>query len=880
MIMKFMNKRRIVIYGGLILLLAVVTGSLYEIESDQFAILAKDYFETVIDRKVEIGRATVNLLGRVTLKDVKVYNPPGYSSNIFLHADKAYLTMGMTGGETSGFRPRNIIVEKPEVFYERPDTRPWNTEDFWKAKTARHDHPTFIMPIEIRNATIHYSDSRVGKSGISLTLKKANISLTVTSDGSEIRNVLVANGVPAVGFGSFDFLMKSHPNARQSEITIQFHEADPRPLKPFYEFIGFLNINSGKIDGRYRLNFDQDTILHTADLRVLDAEIEHTITKTKFSGVSPRFTLESIARDTVTEVRNLKIFWKNTIISGNGSFSNRTSKARFTNMNFMTKDGKAEDISFLLCDPSFSASGPVTGSCSIFSDRNLEKYRVEIDLTKTKTLYGNFLEKDPYLKSLLKIDGTVGQKPSSIDIEIENSKGILQPFNHGWALLLTELRGEDAERIFTFIRNRSIFSLKGSLTGKAEISKNEVDGSLDLLNAELIYPDYFNKPKNDRANLDFRIKIIDSALEFENLNLRLASSLISGSGRWSEKSCDISLAIPKIKWKDAKKFIPILKEDPSSRFHFDGEAGGTFKVVSYGGNEGAEIIANLDLDGTSLDFAGVGTKRIGQNSSLRIHGKTGSSAFTIQDGELGALNTKLSLNGEFGNAAYRISLSNPSTGLDGLKTILASRLWSLLNAIDAEGQGGIEIDIESRNEEMKVNAELDAGRAILSYGDTWYKPIGESFKLRTQLTSEADGIHVERFELNQGNSTLICQGSIGAGRNAPITVDVRANLDVRQFKERAPGLERIKIEGRNAAQALELISDKEHRAAITGRLSGTLEEPKFSLIMERLASRVIANSIGGQIRALGSIISSPLRLGKEIIEGVIGTDSDRAEKGE
>ncbi len=870
------NWHRWLIYGGLALLVTLGGGSLYEVPSDQFAGLAKSFLESICDRRVEIGSASFNLLGRVRLNDVKIYNRPGYASEVFLEAPRVYLTMGMSGGETSAFRPQRIVVDEPVVHYERPESRPWNTEDFWRQKTPRHDHPTFTLPVTIRDAAIHYTDSAIGRHGVSLVFSGADIDLTVISDGTEIRNLLTARDVPSPGGGVFDFLMQSHPNAKRAEITIAFREADIVPLKPFQEFFTLLETKSGRVNGSYQLSFDNDTVITRAEIALSGASLVHPPTGTVFPDVAPRVSYESIGRDSVVTFSNLRIEWKKSLVTGEGSFSARHRAPRFTDLSFRVENGRAEDLSFLLCDPSFTAQGPISGSCRIRSEKpgGADVYEVEADLGRAAARYGGFIAKDSDVAGRLSLRGRSGARPELVRIGLGSSTVALRSAPRGWALELESLTGEDAARFLVPLAARREFRIAGPVTGRLLLpGQGAINGTIDLTSASTSYGTVFAKQPGDEAMVDLSLTTTTGGAAVKNSAIRLGGSRLSVEGTWSGPSSDIALSMINMKWSDARHYLPAISDRLGGRLRLEGEASGRLRFASEGADRAPLVEVALDLDRSTVEIAGVGKKVAGYASNLKIAGRDENGTWRIDRGELSVQNTRVEVSGEFAREGFHIAMKSPATGLTGLATLLSSQFWNGLRQIDVEGEGRLEIDLTSRGEETRIAAELDARDAMIVFGDTWVKPIGEAFGIRTRLSKTTQGTQIERFEIAQGSSTLLFQGRLGAGQPAPLDVDARANLDVPGFLKHAPGLSRTRVEGRRADEALQLIASDDGRASFNGKLSGTLEEPRLSLVMDQVMTRIIVNSISRQIRALSRIVTIPMRLGQEVLEATLETDS-------
>jgi hypothetical protein len=877
------NRHRLMIYGGLVLLLLLGGGTFYDIRSDHFREPARAFLESMFDRRIEVGEASFNLLGRVTIRDVKVYNPPGYRSELFVYAPIVRFSLGMTGGETSAFRPTRIVMTRPEFHYERTLTHPWNSENIFRKTAPRHDHPTFTLPIAIRDADVTFSDSRVGKNGIHLAFHDVDVQCTVMSDGYEIKNIVTAQDVraPGLGDGRFDLVVASHPNARRSTTTLTLRDIDILPVAPYFEFLSnVFKFESGRGSGIYRMEGDSGVFTADADFHVEGAHLRHDRSQTTFSGVATHIRYESQIRDTRIAIRNLRVDWLKSRITGGGVFSNRYSPDTFIDFNLATSGGRAEDLAFLLCDPHFQAHGPVDGHCRFFSEGEGQParsmYDVEAGLDAAEARYGQLITKPRGVALRIALTGHSGARPDRIRIGLAGSQGELTPRGaRGWRLAMNRLTGADVRAHVVPISKIPKLELDGPIGATLDLEgEGRVAGEIDLTKTAIRSDESFLKPAGDIAVIDIAGAMTREGVSAEHWTAHLGRSRLSLKGSWSPRAVDYEVGIVEMPWTDAHRYFPRLTAKLTDKITLGGSAGGRIRVRSADpGSVGLKLDARLDLGHSDVEIAGFGRKKRGISSALEIEGALTPGSLTVQKGALKVEGTELGLAGEFSAGAYNLTLRGHGTDFAGLRSILSTQFWPALASVESAGKVDFDATIASRGDEVRVSSEFSATDAMLAYADTWVKPLGETFRVRSILSSSPAGTAIERLEFTQGTSTLLCEGRIRAGRPAALSGTVRADIDLPVFLKRAKGLDRLIVDRRRASDALLMIADENNRAVLTWQLSGSIHEPRMALVMDQIMSRVIANAIARQVRAITSIITAPIRIGSGIVEGVFAEDT-------
>lgn len=861
------NRHRIAIYAGLFILLLLGSGLFYEVKSDKFRFLSKEFLESMCDRRIEVGEASFNLLGWVTLKDVRIYNRAGYQSELLLHAPKVRFMMGMTGGETSAFRPTSIRFESPNIWFERPANGKWNTDSLWVKKPPRTDHPTFQLPITISHATIALADSQVG-SGLAMMLKNVNIDHTVISDGAEIKNSTLVKGLRLPEGGKLDITLSTHPNAGVADAVLTFKDAAMGQFRAYFEFLKMFNIKSGVANGTFKMKFRQGVFASDVDLDVAKAVVAHPASKLEFHNVASHVAYRSEITETRVYLTDLSVRWFNSTVKGAGIFNTRRAPDSFVFLEFEAEKARAEDLSFLLCDPSFTGRGEISGRCENVGGQ----YTVNVDLDRADVRYGEIFRKLAGVNGDLLIEAGPGGL-DLIDIHVAQSHAQLTPHASRWKLELPLLYGADVANHLTFFARLKDFSLTGPLKASFDLEKGGlIKGEIDFTDAQARLGNVFTKPKGDAAQLRLAGRFSRDRVDAENWLAQIGKSQIGLSGSWTPDAADLQVGVVDIEWSDARKYMPAFFERIGEKLVLDGVVRGLIDldINSSGQTPKIDIDGKLDLTGSRIEIVNVGRKERGLDAGLSVKGAIDGERLLISSGDIHVQGTRLALAGDLGATAYSLVMKAVGTELDGLKTLLASQLWSGLRDVTVKGPADLEISLASQGDAVKIAADLSALGATLTYGDTWSKPAGELFKIRTQLTQAARGTNVERIEFRQGTSTLLCEGHIEAGRPALLEASMRANLDVPNFVKQTPGLARIKVGGRKASQALELIADNQQRAALTWKLSGSIEEPKLALMMDQIVSRAIANSIARQLKAIASVITMPLRMGTGVLGAIFG----------
>lgn len=862
------NRHRIMLYAAGALLCLGAALSLYEIRSDTFGPLAKTYLETLFDRRIEVGEASFTVWGRVTLRDVRVHNPPGSATPYLAVIPRMRFYLGMTGGETSAFRPTSMTMDRPELSFERPDTGPWNTDRLFRAQAPRNDHPTFTLPISLRGATVSYRDSHVGSSGIALRFDDVDAVFTVVSDGAEITNALVTDPIALENGGDLVLALQSHPNARKASATVTLRSADIRLVKPYYEFLSFLEFRSGRGTGHYRVDFLADTWTGEAAIDIQGAEIHHAASRTVFRDATPRLAFRTTGRPGRIELHELSVRWYQSTVTGRGYFPARGSDSPAADVVLATADARAEDLAFLLCDPLFRPTGTLSGSCRLRTGNALDsRYGVTVELTPSAIRYGELLQKPAGTRGKLEIDGRLGRRPDRVVLHLGGSRGELISSGDVWTLNLDRARSADLKAHLAGLSDRDDLDLTGVVSARLRLGDGgRVSGTVELEGAGLSFAEVAVKPIGTPMRLNLEARVRPDGWSITDGDLQVLASRLHFSGNWTGGRTQWTANVVRLFSDDLFAVLPRARARAADRISWRGPIAGRLEWQSRGDGAG-DLSAVVDLTAAALEIGGAGRKAAGVPGDLRIAGSVAGSVLAFQDGRLRLRGTTLSASGEIGTAGLSLVLKGRGTPLDGLANFLASSFWSGLGQLETSGTGDVEISIQGREGLTTVRAELVATWARLHYGDTWTKPAGQSFRARASLVQMPEVTRVEKLEIAQGGSTVLATGTISNTRPATLDANVTAQVDVPRFIEHTPGLSRIAIDRRNAAEALRLLADGDDRATIQWRASGTLEEPRLDLAMREIVGRAVVNTIARQVRRFASIITAPVTFGFDVIRG-------------
>lgn len=850
--------------------LLVLIGTFYEIESEPFKILAKRQLESMYDRRIEVGEASVTFLGRVVLRDVRVYNPPGYSSEFLMRAPRIDLTMGMTGGDTSAFRPRRIVLEGAEFWFERPDNNEnggkWNTQDLWvkKEKTVL---PTFRLPIELVGATVHYSDSHVGSRGIAVTFRPIDVDYNIVSDGREITTTLTTANAPLPEGGVMDFDLHVQPARRKAQAKIRLSDAALGQLRPYFEFVRLLEIDGGVADVEHDIDFDGNHMSVTGKARITGAKIVHAPSGVIIPGISPVVEYDAHYGDTSISFDTVAIEWGGSRLSAEGWATKRGVFPQRNRIAFRTVDARAEDISFLLSDRRFSASGPVAGECIFESERETMSaapsghYDAFVLLDKADVHYGSIVRKEPGPVGRLNLEGTAGERPSLIAIELGNSRISLTPLPDGWRLKDNGIAAEDLTRYFLPLRPYTALKLAGSVGLDVNtLSEGRVTGVVDLKEADIVHDSFLSKRRGLPASLVLAGAFGEGRITADRSRVMLGGSSATISGSFAPDGIQAEITVPRLRWSDAATNFPALNWN---RMALSGDASGNFAIRMDSPASGSgRLVVELTLDATELNFHGAVRKALGDRCMLRTAGDFGDGEFSIDEGELLIRDTLMSLQGTIASSRYDLHLTGKHTGLDGLRAILASHIWRDLDELSITGLGDVSMNLESEQGVATLEASVNAFDASMSLRDFWQKPQGELFQLRANVTKSPTETRIETLELLQGRSRLAFSGDITP--EGKLSGTMRADIDVDNFLKSTPGLSRTKTGAHRTSDALVSIRNDAGFAEIHWTVSGTAAKPEIALNLEKMPSGNVAAILSRQLGRITGVFFSPMRFGAKL----------------
>lgn len=875
-----MKRRRLLLY--LLASLAVIALSLpfIELRSDHFRGPAVRFLQSMYDRRIEVGEASFDLLGHVTLRDVRVFNPPGYAAPLLLRASRIRFYLGWTGGETSAFRPRHIELEDSEFWFERPDTLPWNTQDLWVRREGPVTLPTFELPISVRGARVNFSDSWVGRTGIAVSFGRTDIDYIVTSDGREIRTLLTCRDVPLPAGGVMDFELRVRPAARKAESTVRFRDAELQQLGPYYDFIRILQFDRGRADVEHHMEFDRNRVRVRGEVKLRQAEIRHPLSGTVFKDAAPEIAYANFFGDTEVRIDSVVVKWGKSVVTATGRASRRGMSPAFSQTTFVAEDAQAEDLAFLLCDPRFTATGPVKGRCALIMGGDSAPagegvYNVAFDLKASDVKYGQMIRKQGGVPGGLQLDGRTGRRPDRIAIELGRSRCDLLPVEGGWRLRNGRLTGEDLTAyVVPFAHNRRL-KIEGPVEAALELrSSGDASGTVNFSRGRITIDTWLNKEPGRDARLTFAGSILPDQIEARSARLVLGLSMIEASGRWSPASTDLKIRLERLDWRDAMRHAPWLKVDRGSRWSLDGSASGDIAVSSGGGN--LSIDARLDLARTALVIEGLWRKPAGEPLDLALNGAAAAGTLRVSKGELRYFDTKLSVQGDISSAACDLKIAGSKTGLKGIRALLAGDLWKDMALVACSGEADISAAISVSGAAMKVAASVDAKEAALSLGDSWIKPPGEPFRVEAKVVKDAGRTRIEKLEFTQATSTLVYAGTMDATRR--IEGKLKAEIDVKAFVPRAPMLERILVGKYKASEGLKLMADGKGIARLGWNVSGSADRPKIELDEKTVSgagARILAASLG----KLTNLVLSPLRFGTDFVKKALEPREESSKAG-
>ena len=825
--------RRLFLYAFASVIVLAVVGCFYEIESPQFRGLAKNFLEKMYDRRIEVGEASFNFMGRVTLRDVKVYNPEGYNNDFLLTAPIIYFHMGMTGGETSAFRPTRIEVASPEFWFERPDDGQWNIKNLWVKKEAKAVLPTFQLPITVANATVHYSDSFAGSQGIALTFKDVDIDYAVLSDGNKIKTSLQTKNVRLPEGGFLDLTLNVTPATKNAVCEIKLTDATVKQLGPYYEFVRMLDIQEGRADVSHNMVFSDKGLKVQGTVEIKKPKMFHKSTGIQIKNVEPRIEYSLSYGDTIISFDTIAVHWGRSLVKATGAATKRNVYPKFNRLHFYSNSSFGEDISFLLSDPRFQASGPLTGECFFRSSaetsavKPIGHYDVRLNLNKSRVTYGDIVNKPPDIDGALNLKGLSGKRPEVIALTLGKSQGIMTPVKNGWNLKTAVLHGSDPSAYVIPFQRYGALKIDGAAVLEASfLSDGTVRGKLDLTPIGLSVEPLLMKPAGMPSLLVIDGKFTPRGFQFNNTALAFGKTRIFLGGRWAPGDIGLDIRFSNLHWNDLMRVSPFLKNQGQKKTGIEGDATGSMSATSV--QDGIEtmivLTMNLNLDQSSMRFPHIGKKTIGQRSGILLAGSFKNETLNIREGQIYLKDSRMNVTGDFSKHAFQLELSGKHTGLDGFRSFLAGGLWSDLSKLEVRGIGDINATVTSKKDSMKLTADINGYDAEFKLANIWKKPTGEVFRIQTHIEKDKASTKINRFEVVQGASNLVYQGSFFPG--GKLEGKIRADLQVEPFLKNVPGLTDEKNGNRKTVDSLKMIAGNDGRATLFWDVSGTTTNPK------------------------------------------------------
>ncbi|RMH56787.1 MAG: DUF748 domain-containing protein [Candidatus Hydrogenedentota bacterium] len=871
--------RRYFLYGGALLLFIALLLPFHEFQSDRYRLLARHFLRRMYDREIEIGKASFNVLGWVTLEDVKVHNPSGYRAPLLLYAPRIRMRFGMTGGDTSAFRPKTVTLTEPEFWFERGDTLPWNTTHLWVEKKERAPLPTFQLPFLVRKATIHFSDARVGDSGFRTVFAPVDISYTVFSNGAEIRTLMNARGVPLSRGGTFDFLLAVRPARRRAELTLLFHNAEITQMAPYYSFLKLLRIESGRVEAVHRMTFDRRRIRTSGSVQFRSATIRHRFTNQVFTEVRPAVTYTFRYGDTEVVIDTGTVLWKRSRIRFSGRTSRRYSDTSFLSLDFRTENARVEDIGFLLSTPAFSGTGPVEARCLLEQASSARKrpapvlLRAAVVLDAASACYGDVVRKNPGDTGRISIDGIAGRRPDRIDVTLGNAEAVaLSAEKKAWKVVLRKEEGSEILKHLAFQDLLPDTAFAGPVTMDFTIdSSGDLAGRIDLTTARIALPPFLIKPPKTTLVVSLHAALRPDSISFHNTAITISRSILTIAGNitprrhWFDIYCDY-LAL-----SDLRTLSPIVRSFFGRRLFLSGEAMGRFLVSRSFVPETTplSVLVDLDLLRSDIRLHGIGRKRPGIRFEFSGLLMGEDKNWDLQDGALRLDDSSLSLTARFGRGQKTVSFQSRQTGLNGFRGFLASRLCPALAKIEAQGTGNLSGLFEAADTRWRFSLELDAARARFRFGDTWIKRTGEPFAAQVRIHSAGDSIVIDKVAARHNSTALLFTGSfLRQERIHPLAGTLELDLFLPELRRSAPGLLRARTGRRSVAQALRLVEDKNHRAHLYWFVSGTLERPKLILDKQRVLSEAGRGTLLSPLSRMSHLLFSPFQAGAHIVSDI------------
>lgn len=851
---------RILAYFAIIVVIFVSIAARKEIPSDLLRDEMLRLIRGVYDREVSIDRATINLIGGVTLYGLRVHNPPGYASPYFLEAPKVLVTVSLLPKGPERIVPRRLRLPGAVVRIERPRGALWNIDGL--TKPPLDPRKEYTATIEIEDGRFEYFDGEIGDSGFTGVLGHFDGTYLIKSTAENLSTIFsVKDQVLDDPAGArVDLAIQTWPLTKRTELHAFFRGFDLPHFRPFYRWLPDFTVEAGRGNFTGDAVFEREIPRWTGRIDLEGIRAVHAPSGRRWEDGALTVGFECVLHDTWMEIVRAEAEGANTLMVMTGHASNRTAAVADDSIAIEVPRTRLEEIDFFAADSRLATSGPAVGVYRFIRAGADAGWDVRIEAGAADVSYGSWFRKRAGAPGSLHAFGVPGRGLERMNVRFGGSEVRLgiRP-----GALDVDGSGVRLADVRAFVPAVPIDRWPGvDVGGRMDVDAVirpaprgavAVEGSIDLTRAAVAFGNVVRKPEGVPMTAGLHLVSAGESITFDPLDLQISRSTFVVRGDRSPTEADLRIHTPRALFEDARAFIPAIPLQSIEPFRGRGPFSGDFTYRARRADE-FEFAGRADLTRSALRVGDILEKPIGDPAAVEVSGRSRGEALEFETGVVTIGGSRLAFRGTTGPEGGQYQIYGTSINLAELKAHLTQPWVRDYGLLGVSGPAITRALLRTQGDRWDVVGLLDLTPAYVTYGETFDKPAGVAMAADYEIQSVPSRMDVRHLDIRLGHSILNVTGRIDRGETTAFGLHAKADLDAAEIRHLVPGLSRIRIMGSPASRVLRTMSDPQGRFDLEFDVLGPASNPDIVVASRAAFFEALNNAIGAHVRIFPNIL--------------------------
>lgn len=829
-----------VLYGSLVGFVTAAVLLNVEIRSEPVRARIESQLNGLVNRKVTVGRAYVRLLGEARLEDVVVENPPdsGFASPFLLRAPSVDVAFRPLPGGGRAAEIETLRLVGAEFHFERLRDGPWNTDDLWR---ARPPGAPVLRPFQIatvvENGRVEYADGEIGESGVRISFADVTARHLVFRTDSGVFANLDVPAAKVEGGGDFGLVMTAAPPPEGFRADIRFTGVDIDRLRPFYDWLKLLRLETGRADFAGSLRFRSDGFGMEGNGNLHDLAFTHPASGTRFPDeeVALRFRGD-FGRET-DAIDLVELDWRGTKLRVSGGFSARRAPHRWCDLRFVGAPARAQDILFLIRDERLAVQGDVRGTYRYIERGGTQRYEIQGDLAGARAGFGEWIAKSETQAARIFVEGPIEGLPRRIEVSLPSARIQVLPTPGGGRIRVDTMTAEELFAYIPLYRDRISKRMRvgGRFSSDFTVDGDRQAGLWNFTQA-VFRVGGLKKPlwMPSRAYVALHTEGRET-IAVDTVILGVGEGQMRLSGLMGERASTLSLR-GELGATDLAEILPLGPSADTFLAMVKGKVGFLLDYEEVeGGNE--RVGGMIDLTRTDLEW-GLFSKRAG--APLRFTGELHPS-FTGGTFDVGRGRVFLRLRGR------DMEVTSDAVGGERLLALLAMAKGLEAEKMTLRGPVSFRLQMTRGGGLMPFRLTCDLTGAEVGYEGVLAKPVGVPLRLVAHGSRGEARILFSEGSLILGNSRFLFSGTTSTVLRGSLDLEAEGEIDARELPRLMPVLATMKVPGagvdQSVARALATNADRSGQIRLVWHTGGTIDRPEVAIDAAAAVAEAFANSL-------------------------------------